>query len=120
MTDIGGGVHEDPWDDLGGHEPNQAPTPAARGIVPSCPVCGEHGMASRIGHPDGTYFCSCGSLFNGTDAEWRRWARHRREHAERLKRPALRSPKVPTVRLTIPEMVELAANMPAYHATTEV
>lgn len=91
----------------------------ASSAIPSCPVCGQHGTASRIGHPHGTYFCSCGSLFNGTDAEWRRWARHRLAHAERLKGPAYKAPRTPTVKLTkltIPEMVELALNMPAYHA----
>lgn len=80
----------DPWDDLGGHEPERAPAPAANGTVPSCPVCGQHGTATRINHPDGTYYCSCGSLFHGTDTEWRRWAHHRRMTAERRTRPPLK------------------------------
>ena len=51
--------------------------------VPSCPVCGRHGDATRVDLPHGRWYCSCGSLFNGTDAEWRRLARHRRMAAER-------------------------------------
>lgn len=50
---------------------------------PTCPVCGETGNASYVNRPEGMFFCSCGSLFNGTDSEWRRWAYHRRMAAER-------------------------------------
>ena len=50
---------------------------------PTCPVCGQQDTASPVDRPEGRYFCSCGSLFNGTDTEWWRWAEHRRLAAER-------------------------------------
>lgn len=72
MTDLGAGVWEH------GYPPDPEP-----GAVPTCPVCGKTGHATRIDNPHGTYYCSCSSLYWGTDSEWRRWAKHRRLAAER-------------------------------------
>ncbi len=59
----------------------------ASGQVPSCPYCGEHDTASRVDHPSGApWFCACGSLFTGSDDEWRRLAEHRRMATERRAR----------------------------------
>jgi hypothetical protein len=49
----------------------------------SCPMCGNHGTSSVVDHPGGKYFCSCGSLFNGSDHEWRALAKHREQYAKR-------------------------------------
>lgn len=48
------------------------------GDTPTCPRCGLHDRASRINHPHGRYYCSCGHLFEGTQAEWHRLAKTRR------------------------------------------
>lgn len=53
------------------------------GEMPTCPLCGRNDAVVRVTHPDGGFFCSCGTLFTGTDAEWRRWAAQRRERLER-------------------------------------
>ena len=50
--------------------------------IPSCPWCGHHDRATFINSPEGRYLCSCGSLFDGTDEEWRRLAKHRRRAIE--------------------------------------
>lgn len=50
--------------------------------IPSCPWCGYHDRAVFAGSPEGKYLCACGSLFEGTDEEWRRLAKHRRRAIE--------------------------------------
>lgn len=50
---------------------------------PSCPYCGLTEGVDRVDNPNGTYYCSCGSLFWGTEDEWRRLARKRHENVER-------------------------------------
>lgn len=54
----------------------------SRNGSPTCPYCGDH-ETSRVDHPGGTYFCPCGCLFNGSDAEFRRLAKHRQDVAAR-------------------------------------
>lgn len=54
-----------------------------RNQSPTCPWCGITGTASRVNNPNGEWFCSCGSLFNGTDVEWRKLAAHRRASDQR-------------------------------------
>jgi len=76
MTDMGAGVY--------GHGYPPDPEP---GTVPTCPYCGVTGDATDLGHDLGRYFCSCGSLFWGSDSEWHRLAKHRRMAAERKTRP---------------------------------
>lgn len=49
----------------------------------SCPWCGRHGSSVVVDHPEGRFFCSCGSLHFGSDAEWRRLAPHRLQNAQR-------------------------------------
>jgi len=51
--------------------------------IPSCPWCGHHDRAVEVADPNGRFFCACGSLFWGTDSEWRRLAQHRRQAIER-------------------------------------
>jgi hypothetical protein len=82
MTDLGAGVYEVP------DEPDEhfAGTQAPRTNGPSCPWCGQHDTSTRVAHPDGEWFCACGSLHNGTDGEWRRLAEHRRIAIERRAR----------------------------------
>lgn len=78
--DLGGGVYED------GHAPPARPEIVSNGRYPSCPACGQHETVMPITSPNGAYYCGgstsehtgCGTLFDGTDAEWRRW-RERRE-----------------------------------------
>lgn len=60
--------------------------------APTCPWCGNTGRVSLAGRPEGRWFCACGSLFHGTDSEWRRLAAHRRRAAERRARPAQHIP----------------------------
>lgn len=52
---------------------------------PSCPYCGTNDCISRLNHEHGEWYCACGSLFTGSDAEWRRLADHRRRASERRK-----------------------------------
>jgi ribosomal protein S27AE len=78
--ELGHGVYDD------GHEQHVKPLGKR---VPTCPWCGEDGNASFVGRHDGRYFCGCGSLFQGTEAEWRALAQHRRENAERRARGPL-------------------------------
>lgn len=91
-----GGVYDDgePY----GTEPMVPP-----GQVPTCPRCGLTGDATRINHPNGAYFCSCGQLYTGTDHEWRRLARTRRETIERR---AGKNPPVKPQKKTIPLLGE--------------
>lgn len=79
MRDLGHGVIEDPEPDE--HFAGATAPPRSNG--PSCPWCGSHDDSTAVGHPDGKYLCSCGSLHNGTDAEWRILAEHRRKAIER-------------------------------------
>lgn len=77
MRDLGHGVVEDP-------EPDEPPVNGRPGpLAPrdlTCPWCGLHDRCGRIEHPDYSYLCGCGGLFNGTDGEWHR-LRHIREEA---------------------------------------
>ena len=54
----------------------------------TCPWCGRHGTSDIVNHPGGRFLCSCGSLHNGTDAEWRRLEDHRAGVAKRLGEPS--------------------------------
>lgn len=78
MTDLGAGVHETPEPDA-----HFAGARAPRTNGPSCPWCGQHDSSTRVQHPDGEYMCSCGSLHNGTDSEWRKLAEYRKKAIER-------------------------------------
>ena len=49
----------------------------------TCPRCGSHTTTIRVDHPAGTYFCTCGQLFYGTDREWHRLTTERRQLQER-------------------------------------
>lgn len=51
--------------------------------MPSCPLCGRNDSVTRVVSPTGDFFCGCGTVFDGTDDEWRRWAARRRERIER-------------------------------------
>lgn len=62
---------------------NVTPLRSSRPASPSCPYCGQHDTTSRVSHPAGEFFCSCGNLFHGTDSEWRKLARVREEFARR-------------------------------------
>lgn len=84
--------------------------------MPSCPLCGRNDTVSPIASDYGRYFCACNNLFSGSEREWRLWSRIRRLNAERRTMPVIKPPPRPTVKLTIPEMMELALHMPAYHA----
>jgi len=66
--------------------------------MPTCPYCGVTGDATDIGHFYGRFFCSCGSLFWGSDSEWHRLAKHRRLAAERKTMPPLKLVVRPTPR----------------------
>lgn len=50
-------------------------------VIPTCSWCGLNDRATRLEHHLGRFFCSCGSLFDGTESEWRRLANWRRKHA---------------------------------------
>jgi hypothetical protein len=63
---------------------------------PSCPYCGLTENVERIDHPQGTYYCTCGSLFWGNDDEWRRLALTRKHNVER--RSGKRKPVEPEPR----------------------
>lgn len=82
MTDLGAGVVEYPDE-----EPavNGRPGPLVP-RVPTCPRCGNHDRAGRIDHPEANFFCSCGTLFLGTELEWRQYAKVRQEAAKRRDR----------------------------------
>ena len=60
-----------------------AGTAAPRTNGPSCPWCGSHDTSVRVQRPEGEFLCSCGSLHNGSDAEWRLLAEHRKHAIER-------------------------------------
>lgn len=65
---------------------------------PSCPYCGLIEGVTRVDNEHGKYYCSCGSLFEGTEDEWRRLARHRQLNVERRagkRPPAKPAPKSP-------------------------
>lgn len=47
------------------------------GHIPTCPWCGLDDHALVVNDSHGRFYCSCGSLFWGTDAEWRRLEHHR-------------------------------------------
>jgi len=49
----------------------------------TCPWCGLHDRSGPIDHPDFNFFCGCGSMFNGTDAEWWELKTHREQAARR-------------------------------------
>lgn len=52
-------------------------------MISTCPWCGHHDRTVPVEHPLGRFFCACGSLFWGTDSEFRRLAQHRRAAIER-------------------------------------
>lgn len=59
------------------------PTPPVR--RPSCPCCGENKAVATDNHPAGRYTCGgCWTVFDGTDEEWRRWAKRREHRAKSL------------------------------------
>lgn len=96
MTDLGAGVHQ--HDD----EPpvNGRVGPVAPRDKLTCPHCGLHDRAGRIQHPEFSFFCACGGLFNATDIEWeqlrkrREQVKARREAGVPVPPLALRSHKV--------------------------
>lgn len=55
----------------------------APSTMPTCPRCGENTSVARVMRPEGEWFCSCGQLFDASEAEWHRMARLRREFRER-------------------------------------
>lgn len=68
-------------------KPLVRPARSARPQPLTCPYCGRHDTTSRVDHPSGApWFCACGSLFTGSDDEWRRLAEHRRMASERRAR----------------------------------
>ena len=79
MRDLGAGVVEYPED-----EPvtNGRPGPLVP-QVPTCPRCGNHDRAGRIDHPEANFYCACGTLFLGTESEWRRHSKERQQAQER-------------------------------------
>ena len=83
MTDLGGGVHEQP-------DPRTGPG-APRDLT--CPACGLHTTAERTKHPNYAFLCgSCWTLFNATDDEWRRLRTHREAVIKRRENPPAPAP----------------------------
>lgn len=67
-------------------QPAGTPALVRPGGAPTCPWCGKDGLATPVHHHTlggGGWYCACGSLYVGTDAEWRRLAKHRREAVDR-------------------------------------
>ncbi len=82
MTDLGAGVHETPDQ----RDEYFAGATAPEGNGPTCPRCGHHDRVAVVNHPAGQFFCTCGSLFTGSDDEWRRLATYRMQAIERRRR----------------------------------
>lgn len=86
MSDLGAEVNEQP--ELTEPDAHFAGSAAPKGNGPSCPWCGSHEKPRTVGHRNGKFLCGCGSLHNGTDAEWRMLAEHRKHSIERRNRGA--------------------------------
>lgn len=83
VVEFGHGVIEDD-DEPDEHFAGATAPPRTNG--PTCPWCGQHHTSTRVAHADGEWYCSCGSLHNASDAEWRLLAEHRKKVIERRTR----------------------------------
>lgn len=80
--DLGGGV----FDDGRPPEPVELPVMRPPGGMPPCPRCGLRETVERIDSQAGPFYCGpaegvagCGTVFDGSDGEWRRWRQEREE-----------------------------------------